>query len=89
MSSYPHFSVHGPDFWKQEEALVTTDTRAIGHILSHSYEYQRPERGRFLLSELLGNGELFFVNDQNLILSNINPKLTRSGILVTEGTIQF
>lgn len=64
-----HFETYGKVMkWKTflcEEALVTSDTRAVGHILSHSYEYQRPERSRFILSQLLGNGILVTEGDQH------------------------
>ncbi|KAL0577375.1 hypothetical protein V5O48_004627 [Marasmius crinis-equi] len=43
--------------------LYTTDTKAINHILMHHYDYQKPPAGRFLLSQLLGNGVIITEED--------------------------
>ncbi|OSD00673.1 cytochrome P450 [Trametes coccinea BRFM310] len=38
--------------------MMTTDTRAINHVLTHSAVYQKPEQAQRTLSRLLGNGVL-------------------------------
>jgi hypothetical protein len=36
--------------------LCTFDTRALHHILTHNYKYQKPEQVRYNLSRILGEG---------------------------------
>jgi cytochrome P450 len=45
--------------------LCTMDTRAINHILTHSYDYQKPEQVRYSLSQILGHGVLFVEGDKH------------------------
>ncbi|KAL5478248.1 hypothetical protein ACEPAI_2432 [Sanghuangporus weigelae] len=63
-----------------EDQLFTIDTRAINHILTHSFDYQKTKESRFFLSRLLGNGEfLIFFSPSRLFID-----LALAGILVTE-----
>jgi cytochrome P450 len=41
------------------------DTRAINHILTHSYEYQKPEPVRYPLFRILGQGVLLVEGDKH------------------------
>ncbi|KAJ6566323.1 cytochrome P450 [Mycena capillaripes] len=43
--------------------LFTTDTKAIQHILSNSYLYEKPILGRYLLGRLVGQGVLVVEGD--------------------------
>ncbi|KZT18662.1 cytochrome P450 [Neolentinus lepideus HHB14362 ss-1] len=45
--------------------LVTLDTKAIHHILSHSYDYPKPERGRRVLSRIFGAGLLVVEGEEH------------------------
>ncbi|KAJ7597102.1 cytochrome P450 [Mycena floridula] len=38
--------------------LYTTDTKAINHVLMHSFDYQKPEQARWALSRVVGHGVL-------------------------------
>jgi len=42
---------------------MTLDKKALGHILNHSYQWQKPEEVRESLAELLGEGVLFAEGD--------------------------
>lgn len=44
---------------QQIDRLLTTDTKAINHILTHSVDYQKPENARAILLTLFGEGLLF------------------------------
>jgi hypothetical protein len=48
------------------------DTRAINHILTHNYDYQKPEQTRYPLSEILGDGTSLVEIDLNRITDNYN-----------------
>ncbi|KDQ11802.1 hypothetical protein BOTBODRAFT_176997 [Botryobasidium botryosum FD-172 SS1] len=43
--------------------LLTTDTRAVSHILSHSYDFPKPVELRLALGEVVGEGLLFSEGD--------------------------
>jgi len=45
--------------------LCTMDTRALNHILTHSYDYQKPEQVRYNLSRIMGEGVLFTEADKH------------------------
>ncbi|KAI0701860.1 cytochrome P450 [Cytidiella melzeri] len=45
--------------------LWTMDTRALNHVLTHYYTYQRPEQGRYHLSRVVGPGVLVTEQDQH------------------------
>ncbi|KAJ8093037.1 hypothetical protein PM082_020518 [Marasmius tenuissimus] len=45
--------------------LYTMDTKAISHILTNHYDYQKPDDARFALSEVLGNGILITEGDRH------------------------
>ncbi|CCM04147.1 uncharacterized protein FIBRA_06309 [Fibroporia radiculosa] len=51
--------------WLNTDRLYTLDTRAVGHILSHSYDYPKPEMSRFTLSQVLGAGLLIVEGEQH------------------------
>jgi hypothetical protein len=44
--------------------LWTTDTKALQHILSNSYVYQKPEMGRYFLGRVVGPGAEYLVNQK-------------------------
>ncbi|KAL5520596.1 hypothetical protein ACEPAF_2597 [Sanghuangporus sanghuang] len=58
-----------------EDQLFTIDTRAINHILTHSFDYQKTKESRFFLSRLLGNAEKHM--QQRKIM---NPSFSTSSI---------
>ncbi|KAI0330002.1 cytochrome P450 [Cubamyces sp. BRFM 1775] len=43
--------------------LLTSDTRVINHVLTHSADYQKPEQARRTLARLLGDGVLITEGD--------------------------
>ncbi|KZP14576.1 cytochrome P450 [Athelia psychrophila] len=45
--------------------LCTKDTRAVAHILNHSYTYQKPAQVKYTLGRMLGKGLLFVEEDQH------------------------
>ncbi|KAI0701865.1 cytochrome P450 [Cytidiella melzeri] len=45
--------------------LWTMDTRALSHILTHSYTYQKPAPSRFHLARIVGAGVLVAEEDQH------------------------
>ncbi|KAJ7851014.1 cytochrome P450 [Mycena olivaceomarginata] len=45
--------------------LWTTDTKALQHILSNSYVYQKPEMGRYFLGRVVGPGVLVVEEDMH------------------------
>ncbi|KAI0682779.1 cytochrome P450 [Cytidiella melzeri] len=45
--------------------LWTMDTRALQHILTNSYNYQRPPQSRFYISRVLGTGLIMAEEDQH------------------------
>ncbi|KAK7042020.1 cytochrome P450 [Favolaschia claudopus] len=45
--------------------LYTTDTKAIQHVLSHSYIYQKPAQGRYSLGRIVGPGVLVVEEDEH------------------------
>jgi cytochrome P450 len=45
--------------------ICTMDTRAINYILTHNYEYQKPEHLRYSLAQILGHGVLFVEEDKH------------------------
>jgi cytochrome P450 len=47
-----------PTGFTQSNRLFTIDHRAINHILTHSFEYQKPAQGRYNLSRIVGEGVL-------------------------------
>ncbi|KAK7016080.1 cytochrome P450 [Favolaschia claudopus] len=56
--------------------LYTTDTKAIQHVLSNNYIYQKSESGRWLLSRLGGPGVLVVEEDEHKSLKQrkiMNP----------------
>jgi cytochrome P450 len=60
---------YGPTFkyysFLNIKRLCTMDTRAINHVLTHSYDYQKPEHVRYNLSQILGHGVLFVEGDKH------------------------
>ncbi|KAI0364506.1 cytochrome P450 [Pilatotrama ljubarskyi] len=49
----------------QMPRLLTTDTRALNYILTHSAEYQKPAQAQRFLSRLLGKGVLVTEGEQH------------------------
>ncbi|KDR83061.1 hypothetical protein GALMADRAFT_238857 [Galerina marginata CBS 339.88] len=45
--------------------LYITDLKAINHIITNYYTYQRPEAGRYALGQILGNGVLVVEEDKH------------------------
>ncbi|KAI0083798.1 cytochrome P450 [Irpex rosettiformis] len=45
--------------------LWTMDTRALNHILAHTYTYQKPSQSRFHLARMVGPGVLVAEEDQH------------------------
>ncbi|KDQ07870.1 hypothetical protein BOTBODRAFT_38429 [Botryobasidium botryosum FD-172 SS1] len=43
--------------------LMTTDTRAVSHILSHAYDFPKPDELRNRLGDMVGRGLLFAEGD--------------------------
>ncbi|KAL5514900.1 hypothetical protein ACEPAG_2216 [Sanghuangporus baumii] len=60
-----------------EDQLFTIDTRAINHILTHSFDYQKTKESRFFLSRLLGNGILVTEAEKH---KQQNPSFSASSI---------
>ncbi|KAF7976459.1 hypothetical protein HWV62_6711 [Athelia sp. TMB] len=50
---------------KAQARLCTKDTRAVAHILNHSYTYQKPNQIKYSLGRILGKGLLFVEADQH------------------------
>jgi len=40
----------------QDPNLCTVDPKAVNHILSHPYDYHKPEQARYNLSRVIGEG---------------------------------
>ncbi|KAI0039426.1 cytochrome P450 monooxygenase [Auriscalpium vulgare] len=47
------------------DRLLTMDPRAVGHVLSHVQDYQKPEQLRYNLGQWMGHGLLFVEGDQH------------------------
>ncbi|TBU23441.1 cytochrome P450 [Dichomitus squalens] len=47
------------------DRLWTMDTRALNHIMTHSFVYQKPSQARRNLARILGKGVLFTEGDQH------------------------
>ncbi|KAH9915332.1 cytochrome P450 [Fomitopsis serialis] len=60
---------HGPTItykgWLNSHKLYTLDTRALGHILSHSHDYAKPAMDAFFLGKIVGQGLLVVEGDQH------------------------
>jgi len=41
----------------QEPFLCAMDSRAVNHVLSHPYDYHKPEVARYNLSQIVGAGD--------------------------------
>lgn len=65
----------------QEPLLCTMDSRAINHVLSHPYNYQKPEVARYLLSGIVGGGGYAVF----VISTNLSSCWIHTGILLAEG----
>ena len=50
---------------------MTLDSKALSHVLSHSYDWQKPEEVRTSLSQILGEGN---VKDFSLLSLTNNQK---------------
>ncbi|KAI5118123.1 hypothetical protein M0805_008032 [Coniferiporia weirii] len=48
-----------------EDRLFTLDMKAINHIMTHSFDYQRPPQARVSLSRIVGPGVLVTEGDQH------------------------
>ncbi|KZT05294.1 cytochrome P450 [Laetiporus sulphureus 93-53] len=60
--------------WMNTNRLYTVDTRALSHILSHSYDYPKPHISHFFLSRILGAGLLIVEGEQHRMQRRImNP----------------
>ncbi|KAI0060548.1 cytochrome P450 [Artomyces pyxidatus] len=47
------------------DRVFALDTRAVGYVLSHAVEYQKPEQVRYNLGQVLGHGLLFVEGDKH------------------------
>ncbi|KAI0040330.1 cytochrome P450 monooxygenase [Auriscalpium vulgare] len=60
---------YGPVFKRKgslnSDRLFMLDPRAVGHVLSHVQDYQKPEQLRYNLGQLMGHGLLFVEGDQH------------------------
>jgi len=51
--------------WLGSDRLYTVDTRAINHILSHSYDFPKPAIARYELGQIVGEGLLIVEGEQH------------------------
>ncbi|KZT70526.1 cytochrome P450 [Daedalea quercina L-15889] len=62
-------NTYGPTFkfkdWMKADTLYTIDTKAIHHVLIHSYDYPKPKLDAFLISEVFGHGLLVVEGDRH------------------------
>ncbi|KAF7792239.1 hypothetical protein EIP86_003275 [Pleurotus ostreatoroseus] len=62
-----------PDLFGRRR-LLTLDTRALNHILTHSVEFQKPEQGRYHLAKTVGPGVLVAEGEQHRLQRRVlNP----------------
>ncbi|PVG01578.1 cytochrome P450 [Serendipita vermifera] len=57
LQEYGHVVVY--KFLFNQDRLMTTDTKALQHVLTNGMVYQKPEEFRYSLGDLLGHGLLF------------------------------
>jgi hypothetical protein len=73
--------------------LYTIDTKAINHVLTNVYIYEKPEPARYNLTQIVGPGVLIVEGDkhkQQVSLSIVSPSSQRilNGLLASNyGTV--